>query len=278
MLFGQFPTYAHLKTFGCLCFASTLTHQRHKFAHRAQKCIFPSYPYGIKGYKVLDFNTNIMFVSRNVIFYDHIFPFATVPSTVDLNFDPLVFPTSLPNTYSPPMESLLSTNSANPTSEVLPSNPSLGSNPPISNVPKVFPSAEPPCPPAPQSLPPTKTSSRVRHHPYLEDYSCLLIFTSFNPQYGKPYDISDSLSYTKLNPADHSFLTAASSHSPKPTIHQAVKHLEWRAAMDKENVALEQNHTWTLTTLPHGHVPIDVNEFIRLSTIQMAALRDTKRG
>ena len=48
--------------------------------------------------------------------------------------------------------------------------------------------------------------------------------------------------------------------------------------MDKENVALEQNHTWTLTTLPHGHVPIGVNEFMGLSTIQMAALRDTKPG
>ena len=138
MLFGQFPTYAHLKTYG-----------RHKFAHQAQKCIFPSYPSGIKGYKVLNFSTNIMFVSRNVIFYDHIFPFAIVPSTVDLNFDPLVFPTSIPNTYSPPMKSLLSTNSANPTSQVLPSNPSLGSNPPIPNVPEVFPFAEPPCPPAP---------------------------------------------------------------------------------------------------------------------------------
>lgn len=122
-----------------------------------------------------------MFVSRNVIFYDHIFPFATVPSTVDLNFDPLVFPTSIPNTYSPPMKSLLSTNSANPTSEVLPSNPSLGSNPPIPNVPEVFPFAEPPCPPAPQSLPPTKTYSRGRHHPYLKDYSCLSVFTSFYP-------------------------------------------------------------------------------------------------
>ena len=98
-----------------MLFASTLTHQRHKFAHRAQKCIFPSYPYGIK---VLDLSTNIMFVSRNIIFHEHVFPFATIPSTVDLNFDPFVFPTSIPNTYFPHMESLLSTNSANPTSEV----------------------------------------------------------------------------------------------------------------------------------------------------------------
>ena len=59
-----------------------------------------------------------MFVSRNIIFHEHVFPFATIPSTVDLNFDPFVFPTSIPNTYFPHMESLLSTNSANPTSEV----------------------------------------------------------------------------------------------------------------------------------------------------------------
>ena len=34
--------------------------------------------------------------------------------------------------------------------------------------------------------------------------------------------------------------------------------------MDKEIEALEQNHTSTLTTIPHGHVPIGVNGFMGL--------------
>ena len=34
--------------------------------------------------------------------------------------------------------------------------------------------------------------------------------------------------------------------------------------MDKEIVALERNHTLTLTTIPHGHVPIGVNGFMGL--------------
>jgi len=75
LLYNIPPTYLDLKTFGCLCFASTLKGNRNKFSARAKKGVFLRYKSGVKGYIVLDIHTREIFVSRNVIFYENVFPY-----------------------------------------------------------------------------------------------------------------------------------------------------------------------------------------------------------
>ena len=74
-LTGKLPDYSNFKTFGCLCYASTSPKGRHKFQDRARACVFLGYPSGYKGYKLMDIQSHEVFISRNVVFYETLFPF-----------------------------------------------------------------------------------------------------------------------------------------------------------------------------------------------------------
>ena len=73
------------------------------------KCVFLGYPFGVKGYQVMDLHTHSVFISRSVQFHESIFPFQSqVPSQsidpFDTCFDFVslpVLPTPLLNEHTP---------------------------------------------------------------------------------------------------------------------------------------------------------------------------------
>ena len=54
ILHQQLPNYSDFRTFGTLCYASTLLSTWHKFSPRATATVFTGYPHGYKSYKLLD--------------------------------------------------------------------------------------------------------------------------------------------------------------------------------------------------------------------------------
>lgn len=85
LLYSKLQSYDNLRVFGSFCFASTLFQGRRKFHFRARKCIFLGYSLGIKGYKLYDLTTRQVFLSRDVIVYESIFPFCDYPQQTTKN-------------------------------------------------------------------------------------------------------------------------------------------------------------------------------------------------
>lgn len=74
------PTLLHVKYFGCLAHASTLYNHRTKFQTQARKTVFLGYRDVTKGFLLYDIHSHEFLFSRNVIFYDNVFPFANILS------------------------------------------------------------------------------------------------------------------------------------------------------------------------------------------------------
>lgn len=239
ILYAHPPSFSNLKVFGCLCYASTISHLRTKFDRRADPCVFLGIPAHTKGYRLYNLHTKQIFLSINVYFYETIFPFHSSfnPSNSSVHSSPLPFPTSfdIPILDSPSPHS-------NPSSSLPP--------PPLS-----------PLHPSTDTLPspPVRRSTRSHTVPaYLQQYQCILpklkansVFTTFSPHH-----ISNTDTFSHLSSSYKSWvLNISSIHEPR-TCNDAIKHQHWKDAMDLEIKALQANNTWVLTDLPSGKVPI----------------------
>ncbi|KAJ0463519.1 putative RNA-directed DNA polymerase [Helianthus annuus] len=74
MMFEFKPSLSHLRNFGCLCF-STVLHDSDKFSYNAEKCVLLGYSSFKKGYKLWSLDSKKVFFSRDVKFYESVYPF-----------------------------------------------------------------------------------------------------------------------------------------------------------------------------------------------------------
>jgi hypothetical protein len=75
-LFQKSPNYSLLRVFGCACWPNLRPYQKRKLSFRSKQCVFIGYSSLHKGYKCFDHDSSRVYISRDVIFYEHVFPFA----------------------------------------------------------------------------------------------------------------------------------------------------------------------------------------------------------
>lgn len=67
--------YSFFKSFGCLCYPHLRAYTTNKLMSKSKRCIFLRYSSSHLGYCCLSLTTSKLFISCDVIFYEHIFPF-----------------------------------------------------------------------------------------------------------------------------------------------------------------------------------------------------------
>ena len=254
ILFHKPPIFTDLRNFGCLCYATVVPRPTDKFAPRAIKGVFMGYPNTKKGYKVLNLDTKEVFVSRDVKFMEHIFPFANIPTPslkqlfptqqTFYDYDPLFIPKSLvpdPSTPSP--------DTSSPTSDLpSPHNNSLPNNSSPSTVTL----------PSPVLVPVPVRPHRDRQLPSkFSDYTGLPAHLVNNIHLKSSvdtvaYSLDHYISYLPFDPTYVHFLANITKVTEPTTYKQVVQQSPWCEAMNVELAALEANHTWKLQPLPPG--------------------------
>jgi hypothetical protein len=85
-LLGVQPDYSNLRVFGCACWPNLRPYNATKLQFCSTRCVVLGCSNLHKGYKCLDTPTGHVYISRDIIFDEDVFPFAQLSSTVGAKY------------------------------------------------------------------------------------------------------------------------------------------------------------------------------------------------
>ncbi|KAL0559069.1 hypothetical protein IC582_003658 [Cucumis melo] len=206
------------------------------------------FPLGVKGYKLYDIARREFFISRDVLFFEELFPFHSIKEKdipISHNFlEQFVILSPLFDCLEKEVITNPFTDARSMTEDTLEdSHGANDQNPYTSNSKETNNTNQAPI------LTMTRKSSWPHHPPsYLKDFRCNL--TSQN---STPFPLNQYRSYNAYSQHHRNYLFNVTSIYEPTYYHQAVKHQTWRKAMALEIEATKRINTWTIVSLPKDH-------------------------
>ncbi|CAJ2641032.1 unnamed protein product [Trifolium pratense] len=220
VLYGHAPDYSYLKVFGSTCFVLLPQVERSKLCPRSAICVFLGYGDGQKGYRCYNPINKKLYVSRHVVFLEHI-PFYSLssdshtPTRSELaHIDPFAFDDDISSDCT--IENCRTDTIATPDTNA-PSVPTAIQQP-LATV-----------DPTPSTTPSPRYPCRDRKSTQLPDF----VYSTYSPSFA-------------------SFLTSIHNLSEPSSYKEAILDPLWQQAMAEELAALHKTNTWDLVPLPPG--------------------------
>ena len=281
MIYNSSPNLSLIRMFGCLCFA-TILNSHDKLTSRSEKCVMMGYSSSQKGYRLYSLDRRQFFVSRDVKFFESIFPFKeSISNGIKnkhtesdvlhdnnlLNFFDLNNP-ELPNDderVASRHNSDHESQSEGSPSATLGDNGYTGNDPSgsgsdaidarLHDVEDTTPAEKPMSEGNvdaninAQGTQTLRRSSRTSVFP--KNYNDFVVKT--NVKYG----IEKYVGYSKLNSENFCFVTQLNKNCEPKSFVEASQNPLWVDAMNLEVVALLENDTWEVVELPIGRTALN---------------------
>ncbi|GJW19214.1 putative RNA-directed DNA polymerase [Tanacetum coccineum] len=280
LVFNRKPGLNHLRVFGCLCYATVLN-LHDKFGSRAEKCVLVGYASFKKGYKLYSLEREQFIFSRDVRFFEKVFPFKIrQPQNTNLTsqgldhvnfFNEVVYEnpdtsnddnnnntkgqsdgSNSPNTSSPTFDQNVndvghsqgSNGSASEDEMVATFDPTS-----TNSEDDIVATSEPISDPVPTtSTPHVRRSERTSVFPSR--------YNDFVVESKVKYGLENYVSYVNLSTINRCFTTELNKSFEPKSFFEASKDQHWIEAMNDEMDALYSNDTWEVVELPLGRKAI----------------------
>ncbi|KAK1408324.1 hypothetical protein QVD17_39996 [Tagetes erecta] len=286
LLFGFKPSLNHLRVFGCLCFCTVLNNLD-KFGSHAEKCVMMGYSNQKKGYKLWSLDSKQIIFSRDVKFYETVFPFKdnmTLHENDKLDLTTLNFFDFFDTNHSKnsdgekpdddgrAMRQQNKSGQAQGAETSTVSGEADGRQPLNGGGGEVNAGQQQPHSDSSNTYEVDNADKNINIDENVSpegfhDPSAPLRKSSRNTSLPKnlndfiiegkvKYGFEKVVNYSKLSKENHCFATSLNKSVEPRSTKEALQDVNWVTAMNKEMEALNRNNTWELVDLPPDRKPI----------------------